>query len=219
MGAVRVMADQLPLPPPLPQAAVQLLDQASRALAEAAASTDARQRYATAHLGALRAAAAMLAARTRPESGRRRPRSAWVLLGQVAPELGLHLSLVEACLLRPWPGNVRELLVETRSAIQAALMQGAQRVEARHLSPSAGTAFGSGSTPPPPSLESREPPKEAPSRAKPLESEERTRIEEALRQNGGNVAATARALGMHRTQLRRLLERHAIAVSDGNEPD
>ncbi|MGY1593725.1 SAV_6107 family HEPN domain-containing protein [Geodermatophilus sp. SYSU D00965] len=88
MGAVRVMADQLPLPPPLPPAAGQLLDQASRALAEAAASTDARQRYATAHLGALRAAAAVLAARTRPESGRRRPRSAWVLLSQVAPELG-----------------------------------------------------------------------------------------------------------------------------------
>jgi hypothetical protein len=88
MGAVPVMADQLPLPPPLPPAAVQLLDQASRALAEAAASTDARQRYATAHLGALRAAAAVLAARTRPEGGRRRPRSAWVLLGQVAPELG-----------------------------------------------------------------------------------------------------------------------------------
>ena len=88
MGAVRVMADQLPLPPPLPPAARQLLDQASRALAEAAASADARQRYATAHLGALRAAAAVLAARTRPESGRRRPRSAWVLLGQVVPELG-----------------------------------------------------------------------------------------------------------------------------------
>ncbi|WP_448607941.1 SAV_6107 family HEPN domain-containing protein [Geodermatophilus sp. URMC 60] len=88
MGAVRVMADQLPLPPPLPPAARQLLDQATRALAEAAANADARQRYATAHLGALRAAAAVLAARTRPESGRRRPRSAWVLLGQVAPELG-----------------------------------------------------------------------------------------------------------------------------------
>jgi hypothetical protein len=88
MGAVRVMADQLPLPPPLPPAAGQLLDQAARALAEAAASSDARQRYATAHLGALRAAAAVLAARTRPESGRRRPRSAWVLLSQVAPELG-----------------------------------------------------------------------------------------------------------------------------------
>ena len=90
MGAVRAVpaAAQLPLPPPLPPAAGQLLDQARRALTEAAGYTDPRQRYATAHLGALRGAAAVLAARTRPETGRRRPRSAWVLLGQVAPELG-----------------------------------------------------------------------------------------------------------------------------------
>ena len=90
MGAVRAMpiADQLPLPPPLPRAAGQLLDQGRRALAEARGYADPRQRYATAHLGALRGAAAVLAARTRPETGRRRPRSAWVLLGQVAPELG-----------------------------------------------------------------------------------------------------------------------------------
>ncbi|CCG03098.1 SAV_6107 family HEPN domain-containing protein [Blastococcus saxobsidens] len=89
MGAARaVPADQLPLPPALPAAAATLLDQAHRGLIEAAAATDPRERYATAHLAALRAAAAVLAARTRPESGRRRPRSAWVLLGQVAPELG-----------------------------------------------------------------------------------------------------------------------------------
>lgn len=88
MGARPLMADQLPLPPALPAAAVTLLDQAHRGLAEATGCTDARQRYATAHLGALRAAAAVLAARTRPEGGRRRPRSAWVLLEQVAPELG-----------------------------------------------------------------------------------------------------------------------------------
>ena len=88
MGAARAMvAEQLPLPPPLPPAAAQLLDQARRAVTEAAGSDDPRHRYATAHLGALRGAAAVLAARTRPESGRRRPRSAWVLLGQVAPEL------------------------------------------------------------------------------------------------------------------------------------
>jgi hypothetical protein len=88
MGAARVMpADQLPLPPPLPPAAAALLDQAHRALAEARGYADPRRRYATAHLGALRGAAAVLAARTRPETGRRRPRSAWVLLGQVAPEL------------------------------------------------------------------------------------------------------------------------------------
>ncbi|MGY1885574.1 SAV_6107 family HEPN domain-containing protein [Blastococcus sp. SYSU DS0753] len=89
MGAVRaVPAGQLPLPPALPAAAAGLLRQAHRGLAEAAAATDPRERYATAHLAALRAAAAVLAARTRPEGGRRRPRSAWVLLGQVAPELG-----------------------------------------------------------------------------------------------------------------------------------
>jgi hypothetical protein len=90
MGAARVMsADQLPLPPALPAAAGQLLEQARRGLAEAAGYADPRQRYAAAHLGALRAAAAVLAARTRPEaSGRRRPRSAWVLLAQIAPELG-----------------------------------------------------------------------------------------------------------------------------------
>lgn len=88
MGARPLMADQLPLPPALPAAAVALLDQARRGLAEAAGAGDVRQRYATAHLGALRAAAAVLAARTRPEGGRRRPRSAWVLLEQVAPELG-----------------------------------------------------------------------------------------------------------------------------------
>jgi SAV_6107-like HEPN len=89
MGAVRaVPPGQLPLPPALPAAAGQLLDQARRALAEASVASDPRQRYATAHLGALRAAAAVLAARTRPEPARRRPRSAWVLLGEVAPELG-----------------------------------------------------------------------------------------------------------------------------------
>ena len=90
MGAVRVLApqDQLPLPPPLPAPAAQLLGQAHRGLAEAATCPDAGWRYATAHLAALRGAAAVLAARTQPEPGRRRPRSAWVLIGQVAPELG-----------------------------------------------------------------------------------------------------------------------------------
>jgi hypothetical protein len=88
MGAARaVPAGQLPLPPALPAAAAQLLGQAHRGLEEAAAAADPRERYATAHLGALRGAAAVLAARTRPEPARRRPRSAWVLLGQVAPEL------------------------------------------------------------------------------------------------------------------------------------
>jgi transcriptional regulator with GAF, ATPase, and Fis domain len=56
------------------------------------------------------------------------------------------------------------------------------------------------------------PPREAPPpSAKAPEDLERKRLEEALRQHDGNVAATARALGMHRTQLRRLLQRHGLA--------
>jgi hypothetical protein len=77
----------LPLPPPLSPAAAQLLGQAHGGLTEAAASRDPGWRYATAHLAALRGAAAVLATRTGPETGRRRPRSAWVLISQVAPEL------------------------------------------------------------------------------------------------------------------------------------
>ena len=90
MGAARAIptAGQLPLPPALPAAVGSLLDQAYRGLTEAGDRTDPRERYATAHLAALRAAAAVLAARTRPEGSGRRPRSAWVLLAQVAPELG-----------------------------------------------------------------------------------------------------------------------------------
>jgi len=71
--------------------ALGLLDQARRGLQEAAGMSVPAERYATAHLAALRSAAAVLAARTRPVDTRlrrRRPTSAWVLLTEVAPELG-----------------------------------------------------------------------------------------------------------------------------------
>ena len=65
-----------------------LLALSSRGLAEAAACPAPGQRYALAHLAALRAAAAVLSCRAAPGSPQRgRPRSAWVLLAQVAPEL------------------------------------------------------------------------------------------------------------------------------------
>jgi hypothetical protein len=71
----------------------ELLALARHGLGEAAVTRPAGPRYATAHLAALRAAAAVLAARARPlPPGTRRPRSrptsVWVLLTQVAPELG-----------------------------------------------------------------------------------------------------------------------------------
>jgi SAV_6107-like HEPN len=76
------------LPSALPASAARLLAGARRALVEARTSSDALERYAFAHLAALRAAAALLAHRARPGTGRsRRPTSVWTLLVSVAPEL------------------------------------------------------------------------------------------------------------------------------------
>ena len=66
----------------------QLLAIARNGLAEAAQTRPDGLRYAAAHLAALRAAAAMLAARARPSPTRRnRITSVWALLVMVAPEL------------------------------------------------------------------------------------------------------------------------------------
>jgi hypothetical protein len=71
-----------------PTGAIRLLTGARRALAEAYAAVDPLERYAFAHLAALRAAAALLADRARPSTGRsRRPTSVWTLLVGVAPEM------------------------------------------------------------------------------------------------------------------------------------
>lgn len=66
--------------------AVALLEQARHSLVDAECAPDPADRYVGAHLAALRAAAAVLAARARPR-GRSRPTSAWTLLPGVAPEL------------------------------------------------------------------------------------------------------------------------------------
>jgi hypothetical protein len=68
---------------------MRLLVTARAALREADRADTAAERFATAHLAALRAAAAVLAARARPSDAKaRRPTSAWVLLSAIAPELG-----------------------------------------------------------------------------------------------------------------------------------
>lgn len=81
-------------------AALGLLASARHGLDEAATSSRPAQRYASAHLAALRAAAAVLAARARPEIQGvrrvRRSRNAWVLLTQVAPELAEWAALFAA---------------------------------------------------------------------------------------------------------------------------
>ncbi|QLJ00861.1 hypothetical protein HZZ00_07530 [Streptomyces sp. NEAU-sy36] len=73
-----------------PPAALDLLARARAALDEATALDAPNERYATAHLAALRTAAAVLAARGRAETSPRRRariRSAWEVLPEIAPEL------------------------------------------------------------------------------------------------------------------------------------
>jgi transcriptional regulator with GAF, ATPase, and Fis domain len=141
-------------------------------------------------------------------------------LAGCSPAPVAHVSLVEQCLLRAWPGNVRELLAEIRDAAQAAADDG-NRVNARHLASTAGSAFGGPRTR---TLPSRKGPRHhrrtdptAGCRSWMLHGTQR--IEDALRANAGKVAAAARALGLHRTQLRRLIARHKIAIdlSDSDE--
>ncbi len=66
--------------------ALDLLDRAQETLLEACRTTVAASRYLQAQLAALRAAAAMVAARSLPDS-QAGPRSLWDLLPVVAPEL------------------------------------------------------------------------------------------------------------------------------------
>ncbi|MGQ0718068.1 MAG: SAV_6107 family HEPN domain-containing protein [Pseudonocardiales bacterium] len=69
-----------------PFAVRTLFDQARQGLLDAEYAAHPVDRYAQAQLAALRAAAAVLAARARPRR-RSRPTSAWVLLATVVPEL------------------------------------------------------------------------------------------------------------------------------------
>ena len=74
----------------LPAATHSYLERAAASLREAMTTSEVPQRYACAHVAALRATAALLAARARPALSPRRGRqkNAWVLLAEVAPELG-----------------------------------------------------------------------------------------------------------------------------------
>jgi len=72
----------------LPATTHSYLARAAESLSEAMTATDVPTRYACAHVAALRAAAALLAARAHPAPTRgRRQKNAWVLLAEVAPEL------------------------------------------------------------------------------------------------------------------------------------
>jgi len=72
-------------PAPLPRSVTALLADAGRSLGRSIAAQQPADRFAAAHLAALRGAAAVLATRARPRRAARG--SAWELLPRVAPEL------------------------------------------------------------------------------------------------------------------------------------
>ena len=108
----------------------------------------------------------------------------------------VHAKLVEECLLRPWPGNVRELSAAIGAAIERAKSERASDVRRQHLPADAG----------------KERAVATPVAAAGPELG-RAELEKALADNGGNVSAAARALGLHRTQLYRLLKKHGLLVA------
>jgi transcriptional regulator of acetoin/glycerol metabolism len=134
----------------------------------------------------------------------------WLLqrvFSQIDPKLQAAILTIEVCALRPWPGNVRELIQEARRAAHAALHEGTEIVRPDHLSAQAGLALADANI------------SSAPSR--PAPQLEDSAIEAALEAHGGNVTRAAKALGLHRNQLRRWLAKRpgAAPSAAAEEPD
>ena len=118
--------------------------------------------------------------------------------GTLAP----HARLVEACCVRPWPGNVRELCSAVRRAAGEALAAGRDVVRLEDLPAAAG-------------LPLEAPGEPASDRTRAAAGElDRDTIAAALARANYVVSVAARALGLHRTQLYRLMDKHGIARAD-----
>lgn len=133
----------------------------------------------------------------------------WLIQAELArtrPDRVAAVSFVEACALRAWPGNVRELLREVRLAAHAQLEPDSHQLLAQHLAPDAGQLIS-------PSAAA------AAGAAKSLSGVDDARIEAALSEHQGNVSRAARALGLHRNQLRRWLAKRDGVVAPGDGAD
>jgi transcriptional regulator of acetoin/glycerol metabolism len=134
----------------------------------------------------------------------------WLVQAEVAraePELSASVRLIEACALRPWPGNVRELLGEARRAAYRALRAQRKRVECEDLDQEAGAR-----------LSERAAPENAELPAPPSLPDDAV-IRGALAEHGGNVTRAARALGLHRNQLRRWLGKNPSSPPQEQEDE
>jgi len=114
--------------------------------------------------------------------------------------LAPHAKLIETCMLRFWPGNVRELRATVKHAAGAAAAAERDVVRVEDLPDGAGLAGGtaSGET-------AVERPKNA------IVDIDRATLLAALERANGVVSVAARSLGVHRSQLYKLMEQHGIA--------
>jgi two-component system, NtrC family, response regulator HydG len=120
------------------------------------------------------------------------------------PPLPLDEAARRALLAYDWPGNVREL----RNAIErAVVLADGTAIEVRDLPAS----IASSNVPlrPVDAAIAELPYTDA--RARVLDAFERSFLTASLERNGGNVSATARALGLHRQSLQKMLRRLGLA--------
>jgi transcriptional regulator of acetoin/glycerol metabolism len=122
-------------------------------------------------------------------------------------KLAAHAKLIEACCLRPWPGNIRELRSAVRQAATEAQAAGRDVVRVEDLAPTAGrplTPAGNDSGT-----------ATAPERPRVVVGDvDRDTVIAALGRAGNVVSVAARALGLHRTQLYRLMDKYGISRPD-----
>ncbi len=124
-------------------------------------------------------------------------------IAAVDKKLAAHPRLVEACCVRPWPGNVRELVAAVHQAALAARDAGRDTVRPEDLPDGAGLPLDV----PVPAAQSGE-------RSAPVAtpgSLDKPAVLAALEAANGVVSAAARTLGLHRTQLYRLMDKYGIA--------
>jgi DNA-binding NtrC family response regulator len=105
-----------------------------------------------------------------------------------------------------WPGNVRELF----NLLERLLAEGSDRLDASRLAgfaPPLGGLLGNTEC----RVGCAAPPPRGPERAASGEAGDLERIASTLVETGGNVARTARRLGLPRSTLRHRIERHGLA--------
>lgn len=148
-----------------------------------------------------------------PPLAERREEIPWLVANALAlaPVRVPHASLIEHALLREWEGNARDLVSAVHTAARNAQLQSSETVRAEHLPGWQGPVASAerptgGMTPPFLGAAPAAQRKHAPDLPK-------EQVIAAMEQAGGNAAAAARALGLHRNQLNRLRKKYGLQPS------